>query len=437
MRKKLAIVFCVHHKPWLMMGSLLTLLSQESHDADIFFAYNVGDGGSSRESYREYREIAARAGVNTQLSPYDERVRAVCQLRGRRCVEIEYQNDHTLDSGVWYKFIRDGRWRDYEYVLFAGEGLLMAHPRVLQSVVAFAERRNAHFIASGHEKRRGPRSAMENSHNRGQGPTPLHALHDRMTADIFEIFCRDQEFRSVFDRWGSDFPVGTEHHVPGVSVDGERLRRLRGSIQRRWGSAYTAPDVSPAGKVIRAVPGAIDRWASRARLSASAALGTDGPPMMYRAGSYAAYPVTNASEIDNEMGVTFHRVVEPEWFGCTVIHLLSRPLLERLSERLDRFDMYDVLDKPFAGSPLEVIWGFLPGWLGVDKWFTNGFHRVRKHFATYQREDYPPEIAAYINRYHRGRLVVGWQGDYLKLHAWRSSLGDLRDVLPADYFAAP
>ena len=334
MSKKLAIVFCVHHKPWLMMGSLLTLLSQESHDADIFFAYNVGDGGATRESYREYREIAAQEGTNTQLSPYDERVRAVCQLRGRPCVEIEYQNDHALDSGVWYKFIRDGRWRDYEYVLFAGEGLLMAHPRVLQSVVDFAQRRDVHFITSGHEKRRVPRAMMEHSHKRGQGPTPLDTFHDRMIADVFGIFCRDREFQAVFDQWGSDFPVETEHHVPGVTVAGERARRVCGNIERRWGSPYTDPQVSPAGRLIRAVPPALDRWVSRASLSGAPLVHPGGSPMMYHAGSCAASPMANAVEIDAEQGVTFHRVVGPEWFGCTVIHLMSRPLLERLSDRV-------------------------------------------------------------------------------------------------------
>ena len=156
--------------------------------------------------------------------------------------------------------------------------------------------------------------------------------------------------------------------------------------------------------------------------------------MAYAAGAYDARPVTNAREVDTEKGIVFHRVDDPEWFGCTVIHLMSRALLDRFSQRLDQFQMYDVLDLPFAGSALEVVWGFLPEWLGVEKWFTNGFHRVRKHFATYQREDYPPEIASYINRYHRGRLAVGWQGDYLKLEAWRSNLGDLRRILPAEYF---
>jgi hypothetical protein len=434
MSARLAIVFCVHHKPWLMMGTLLTLLSQEHQEADIFFAYNVGDGTNARDSYREYRDLAAREGVNTQLSPFDDRVRAVCQLRGRDFVEIEYENDHALDSGVWYKFIRDGRWRDYDYVLFAGEGLLLAEPRVLRALVSFATRRQVHFIASGHEKRRVPRETMMHCYKRGQAPTPLDAFHDQMIQETFGVFCRDPEFRAIYDRWGSDFGPETEHHVPGVATRGERWRRLRGGIQRRWGSPYTSPDAPVAGRLIRQLPHTLDRWLSRARIGRTPGAARSGPAMAYAAGSYAARPLANASDVDVEDGIAFHRVDGPEWFGCTVIHLMSRPLLQRFSERLDRFGMYDALDLPFAGSALEVVWGFLPAWLGVEKWFANGFHRVRKHFATYQREDYPPEIASYINRYHRGRLAVDWKGDFLKLEAWRPHLGDLRRILPADYF---
>lgn len=434
MSRKLAIVFCVHHKPWLMMGTLLTLLSQEHQDADIFFAYNLGDGSSTRESYREYREVAAREGVNAQLSPFDERVRAVCQVNGVTFTEIEYENDHGLDSGVWYKFIREKRWHEYAYVLFAGEGLLFAHPSVLRSAVTFADRRGAHFITSGHEKRRVPREVMTRSHQRGRAPTPLDTFHDRMIETTFDVFRRDPEFQAVYERWGSDLTVETEHHVPGVTAGHQQWRRLRGSMQRRWGSAYTHPDAPWPGRWLREVPPTLDRWASRASIWLPPAAGVDGPPMAYAAGSYAARPVTNAAEVATECGVTFHRVDAPEWFGCTVIHLMSHSLLERFDERLTRFGIYDALDLPFSGSALEVVWGFLPAWLGVEKWFTNGFHRVRKHFATYQREDYPPEMASYINRYHRGRLVVGWQGDFLKLKAWRPALGDLARRLPAEYF---
>ena len=78
MTAKLAIVFCVHHKPWLMMSTLLTLVSQERQNADLFFAYNLGDGASARESYREYREVL-------QLQPEQpDADRAVARLEGRR-----------------------------------------------------------------------------------------------------------------------------------------------------------------------------------------------------------------------------------------------------------------------------------------------------------------------------------------------------------------
>ena len=437
MSGKLAIVFCVHHKPWLMMATLLTLLSQEHQDADLFFVYNVGDGESSRESYGEYRRIAARVGANAQLSPFDERVRDVCQLRGRRFVELEYENDHGLDSGAWYKFIRDGRWRDYEYVLFAGEGLLLAHPHVLPALVSFADRRRAHFIASGHEKRRIPRPAMDRCYGRGLEPTALDTLHIRMIAETFGIFARDPDFQAAYDRWDSGRGVRTEHHVPGVTTHGALMRKVRARIQQKWGSPFADPDVSWPGRVIRRVPPAVDLLTSRARIRLGGLGVMDsngGAPMAYLGGGYEVHPAEDAREFDIERGVAFHRVDAPEWFGCTVIHLMSRDLLERFSERLNRFEIYDALDLPFAGSVLEVIWGFLPAWLGFDKWFANGFHRVREHFSTYRREDYPPEMASYINRYHSGRLAVGWQGDYLKLRAWRADLGDLRQMLPAAYF---
>ena len=111
-----------------------------------------------------------------------------------------------------------------------------------------------------------------------------------------------------------------------------------------------------------------------------------------------------------------------------VFRVLAEPG-EADRDKLQQFGLFEVLDLPFAGSALEVIWGLLPAWLGFEKWFSNGFHRVRKQFSTYQREDYPPEMAGYINRYHRGRLVVGWHDDCLTLKAWRPDLGDLRHVL--------
>ena len=433
MTSNLAIVFCVHHKPWLMMSTLLTLVSQARQDADLFFAYNVGDGNVARESYREYRAAAARSGINPQLSAFDERVREVCRLRGWNIFELEYENDHSLDSGCWYKFIRDGRWRDYERVLFVHEGMLLANPRLLRALIAFTDRRDAHFVASGHEKRRVKRAAMEPRVAGDPASSPIDDFHRRMMAETFAIFRRDPEFQAVYDRWDYDAPVETEHHVPGVTRAQVLARKVRNRIQKQWGSAYTNPDAPAAARIIRSGPALLDRWTSRVRMIGFAQP-SDDLPLAYVGGGYDVCSIGGASETQTELGVTFHRVDGPEWFGCATNHLVSRAFLERFSDKLNRFGMFDVLDLPFAGSALEVIWGFLPAWLGFEKWFANGFHRVRKQFSTYQREDYPPEMAGYINRYHRGRLVVDWHDDYLRLKAWRSDLGDLRQVLPAVYF---
>jgi hypothetical protein len=434
MSERLAIVLCVHHKPWLVMGTWLTLISQEWRDADVFVVYNVGDGANTRDSYKAYRELAAREGINRQLSPFDERVRLACRLRGIRLTELEYENDHALDSGTWYKFIRDGLWRNYDYVLFLGEGTLLAHPRLLPGLLAFADRRGVHFVASGHEKRRLPRRMLVPPADVGATAPPMDRFHAKMIAETFAVFCRDPEFNDAYDRWGSGFPSETEHHVPGVTAHGAFWRRMRSRLQLCWGSTgLTGGDWVPGG-LGGHLPLALDYWRSRARILLRRQTSASDARLAYGGGSHEARAVAGAGEIDQECGVTFHRVDAPEWFGCATNHLLSRAFLERFADRLDRFGMYDVLGLPFAGSALEIVWGLLPAWLGFEKWFTNGLHRVRKNFATYQREDYPPEMAAYINRYHCGRLAVGWQGDYLTARAWRSDLGNLRDVLPAVYF---
>ncbi len=416
------------------MSTLLTLVSQERQDADLFFVYLLGGGDRPRESYREYREVAARAGINPQLSPFDERVREVCRLRGWNVFEVEYENDHSLDSGCWYKFIRDGRWREYQHVLFVHEGMLLANPGLLRGLMDLSDRRDLHFVASGHEKRRVKRGSMERIPAGDSAAGAMETFHRRMMAETFEIFCRDPEFRRLYQRWDADAPAETEHHVPGVREGGVLIRRLRNQLQKRWGSAYTTPDAPLAGRLIRSGPAVVDRWSSRVRMLLPPGERAADPPLAYVGGSYDVCTLGNASEIQTEHGVTFHRVDGPEWFGCATNHLLSREFLERFSERLNRFGLFDVLDLPFAGSALEVIWGFLPAWLGFEKWFANGFHRVRKQFSTYQREDYPPEMAGYINRYHRGRLVVDWHDDFMTLNAWRPELGDLRQVLPAAYF---
>lgn len=159
MANRLALVFCVHHKPWLMMSTLITALAQDYQEADFYFLYNVGDGGRGRSV------------ANQQLSPFDERVREVCRLNRSAIFELEYENDDTLDSGAWYKFIREGRWKAYDWVLFVGEGTLFARPTLVSAMLSLASsKRGVHVIASGHEKRRLPKNLVLNYKERRRPP---------------------------------------------------------------------------------------------------------------------------------------------------------------------------------------------------------------------------------------------------------------------------
>lgn len=437
MADRVAILFCVHHKPWLMMSTLVTTLIQDCNGVDLYFAHNLGDGRLLKPSYAELYRVAGTSGVNVQLSDYDERVRDICRVNRAGVFEVNYENDHALDSGTWYKFIRDGRWREYDYVLFAGEGTLFSRSTSLAGMLAFARRRDAHVIASGHEKRRIPKELFSRYCTRGAAPSALDRLHDRMIHRTFEIFRRDEAFDRVFQAWGSDFPPETQNHVPDIPPRWPSGRRLRTSIGRRWGTAYEARarGVPWPARMIQQFPIALDYAVSRAAVLLSGGGPTPHePPDPTVVVSGQRRKLSDVAATETELGVRFHRVQEPEWFGCATIHLMSRRFLTDFAAKLEEFRMYDVLDLPFSATGLEVVWGFLPAWLGYQKWFTDGFHRPRKNFVSYAREDYPPEMASYINRYHSGRISVGWDGDFLKLRALRPELAGLRHALPDAYF---
>lgn len=418
MAPRVALVFCVHHKPWLMMSTLITALAQDYRDVDFYFLYNLGSG--------ESRDSDAPA-INPQLSPWDERVRAVCQLKGRRVFEVEYQNDEALDSGAWYKFIREGRWRAYDWVLFGGEGALFARPDVLSAMLAFASSEpDVNVIVSGHEKRRLPKDRVLNWCTSNGEPSERDRLHSRMTQQVFAIFSGDPAFARLVEMWGNDFPPETQNHVPPVGPPSRWLRRVR-SI---WIDRFGPPS---DGGPIRQLPWSLEYLWTHARLALRAGPIVAPAAQVHVNGIPCA--VEMVATVKRVGPVGFHRVDGPEWFACGGPHFMSRRYLERLSAKLDEFRIWEALDLRFAGTALEPIWGFIPAWLGLDKWFTDGFHRPRKDFVTYRREDYPPEVATYINRYYRGALTVAWRGEYLRVRACRRELARLRDELPSLYFA--
>jgi hypothetical protein len=451
-----AVAICVHHKPWLVMSTLLTLLLQDEQDVDVFLLYNVGAGDCpekvayepyrrlatvgaapdpayERASYTGYDRLASGQGINPKLSPFDERVRAVSRLRRDRVHTMEFENDHALDSGAWFKFIRSRRWAGYDHVLLIPEGTLFTSPAALGASLGFVRERAIDFAAGAHIKRRIPRSRFLRFSEIEATATPLDKFHEEMIAATFEIFGRDPDFAAVFDRWADDFPVTTEHHLPDI---------WGGSLRRRLRNAADSRAELPANPVKRAAASTLRRHrdvfprlgllSARARVGLALGATRSGDAIYVDAVRRRVREVVAPVDAG---GVRFHRAPEVEWFGACCNHLFSRRYFERLSDRLERHKLYDALDLPFAASALEVLWGLTPAWLGVDKWFFDGIHRVSKNPATWRREDEPAEVADYINRYFPGRIAVGWDGDVLKVRAAAAPDAQrFKSVLPEAYF---
>jgi hypothetical protein len=264
-------------------------------------------------------------------------------------------------------------------------------------------------------------------------------FHDDMIRRTFEVFCRDPSFREIYQQWPLQGPSITENHVPDIWPRRTVSRRLFAAINDRHRAgagprALVRRSLAAARPALHEVDGtlaAVDvrrgsgRTAPRSRTEPSV-------PRIHVNG--VLQPMAGVVEPVNVDGVNFHTAEEPEWFCCAVNHFFSREFLEQLTAKLEAYDMYELLDIPYCATALEVIWGLMPRWLGVDKWFTDGIHRVRKNFVTGRREDDAATMAWYINRYHRGAVRVAADGDFLKLKSWHPSLDRVAAHLNDYYF---
>lgn len=430
---RVAMVHCVHHKPWLIMSTLISTAMQNFQDFDTYFLFNKGNGEryyTEYESlYNEYDLLATQFGKNVHLDdPFDDRLLRACRIERKNIYEITYEDDHGLDSGAWYKFIRSRLWRDYDYVFFMGEGTLLTGPSVLGDTIQFSTENDAHFITGSNHKRYLPRSWFSNRHLSSRPRTRLDQFSDRMLAETYSVFSRDPEFQKAMDSWTdiSD-PVDRpqEHHIPDI-----------------WGR-YGLP-----------VERAIQRFPSlrsfhnrylRCRNSVGISLTNRGPFKFPHNGAPGSricvnFKLRNLSDVVDfhTCGQTnFHKSKQIGWYGTYCNHFIRTTLLEQLARKLDDHKIHDAMKLPYSASALEPIWGLIPTWLGHDLWFFDGIHRVFKNFWTYVREDTQEGMARYLNHHYKESLSIWNEGDYLKIHsfsnAYKMRLSTLNDL----YFKKP
>jgi hypothetical protein len=470
---RIAVAICLHHKPWLAMASLVSLLTQSRQDYDLFFLFNEGDGSCpnkpgyadyralatipdaspliaqspaiEKHSYAAYDRLARESGINPKLSPFDERLREVCRISRPNTFDMSFENDQALDSGVWLKFIRSQAWRPYDYVFAFQEGTLLTSHHSLSAAVDMARSQNLEFLASAHMKGRLPKSfysGLGTSGFRLENPTPVDLFHDAMGRRVIDILCRDPELRAAFDSWAGDEAPSRQYHVRDYDIQllhrainflakdrkitgGRSLRRLKILAQTllpslaRFDLEYLLSSIFVLLHDHLGARAGFRRDFARERVFSDATL----------------HPLLGLIRPVASGDVLFHRVDEPGWHAAGCNHMFSRGLLEEIDRQFDRYGMYEVLDVPFAGSFLEIFWAYVPFWRGRDMWFWDGFHRVTKDPWTLTREDTPQGMALHLNRYSRGLLTACPAGDYLVLRRLSKDVDYIRSILPPFYFS--
>jgi len=428
-KNKIALVHCVHHKPWLIMSTLISTIVQDFQDFDIYFLYNKGSGeiyyDNFKDLYDEYDKLKRLHGKNTHLDdPFEERLLDVCQINRGNYFEIEYDDDHGLDSGAWYKFIESGLWKGYDYTFFMGEGTLLTGSTVLGDTFDFAEKNNVHFVTGSHEKRYMSRDYAFEKFVSGNvnDPTEMQKFHQRMINKTYEIFSRDSDFKETISKWSPDGDPPQEHHIPNIW--GEYGLIIEKIINRL---PFTRPIVDGFERGYNSLL----IW-SRNLGFFHYDLVKKRSPNIFCAGRMV--DLNKCVNYTQQGNTKFHTPNDIGWYGGHCNHFVSKELLEKMSKKLEENNIYDAKKLPFAASALETIWGLVPEWLGYKIYFFDGIHRIRKNFISYDREDNQLGMSRYINRYYMGEVSVKPSKNGLVINSMLTSLKDRFLNLNDKYF---
>ncbi len=436
MKKKFAIVYCIHHKPWLIMSTLISTILQEFDSYDLFFLYNKGSGekyyAEQKIAFKKYDKLKKQYGKNIKLDDtFDPFLTKLCKLNTDNIYEIDLEDDHGLDSGAWYKFIQTQKWKDYEYTFFMGEGALFTHTKVLKDTYRFMTNSNINFISGASNKRYLSKKIFFDRFISKHDSNDLNIFNDEMLKETFKYFRKDPNFDKVFQEWNKsnitniDFQ---EHHIPNVW--GNKFNfYLDMFISKLSGRIKLFAELQKLFKVFKYY---IDYLLFNFKPKISLNLNNK-----FDSKILSNYKLTYLSKLTNftQIGLTnFHISSKIGSFGTHCNFVISNAALNKLNENINKYNLNLAMKLPYSAGALEPIWSLVPKWLGYELWFFNGIHRVFKNHFNNKREDNPIVMSNYLNIYFKKKIVTKVIDGKIIIMKYSSNVANKITILNKYYF---
>ena len=378
---KLGVFILVHHKPWLINSSLLTLFLQKiNFEYELNFILIKGDGlQKSNPYYKEYFRISNKSKVyNQQLSKFDENTLNVIKKIKKKYFLHEFKNDHGLDSGVWLKLIKSKKFLKYDYSLFLMEGFLFTNEKVLMAIYNFINKEKPDFISSGHEKRFLSINNFLIKTSNLTSENEMEIFKKKKNFEILKKLSKNRKFFKIISKWpvkinynGYEVKGYTENHVNKYSFS------LISFLKLFLKKIYFTKNISYSKK--------FNFLTSNKK--------------KYFVNIKNIYP-----NIVSFNDIIFHEDTNVYSFGCSCQHLFSKKFLSKIDKFFIKNNLYHIIKYPYLGEIFEVIWGLFPKFFNVKKWYFNGIHRVRKNFLNDAREDNIDGMIYYLNFYYKNKF---------------------------------
>ena len=392
---RISICIAVHHKPYMIMSTLISLAAQTFTKYDLHFLYIKGDGTDiKKKEYDEYNLIRKKDRKNRKLSKDNSLILKIIKKIKKKTYLHLYSNDQALDSGAWYKFINKEKFKEYDYCIFLMEGSLFKSEKSLEEMALFLQKK-PDCIMLGSEKVLHPKDLiMERIFKNNDY---FDNLHKKNIQKVFKGFSKNKKFHAIFKKW-SYFTRFRNNKNYSLTINYPHKDYFDIFIKIKLFIKYTLKEK----KIINIFKRKI---------------------LFNEFDFRYLIPSYYIDKKELKSGNTILNLEDNNYTyvnGCQ--HIYSKKYLKEFKTFMDKHNIMALVNLPFSATPLELIWGFMPKVLGYKKWFADCLHRPRKNFLTYSKEDNIEGMNKYLTIYSKKVLEPVIENRLIKIKKIKDKL---------------